>query len=191
MRFFIIVLLIYVLVQYIISAVNYVKNIKLDSYGDFGLIENQRSKPASDLRFALKNSGYNGCGWIACYNAFLLLDKQILPRNAILMLELLLTPVCLGFLGTNPLSIVLFLKLCGYRVKLNILKQDSAPCDSNVGILLYMTRRRRAHYVAYQKTEGGLEFHNSLVKCSSFTEYIDRVSGRFIMSIDISSKKHN
>lgn len=191
MRAFLIFVLLYVLLAFIVSAVNFIKNSKIIGNTFFDLIENQNRGAVSSLRFGLKNTGYNGCGWIACHNVMTLLGKKTLPHITVLSLEMLLSPLCLGFFGANPLSLVIYLRLCGFKVKLRFNRQNIDACLADCGIVLYMTRRHSAHYVAYKKLDGAYLLHNPCVKCNSLTEYFDRIFAKFIMAIEISPKGHN
>ncbi len=191
MRIFLILVLLYVLLQYIVSAVNFIKNSNIELDKRFGLIENQHDSAVSNFRFGLKNSGYNGCGWIACRNAMALFGKTVSPQMAVLSLEMLLAPLCLGFFGANPLSLVLYLQLCGFSVKLNFKKRNADSCTADCGIVLYMTSHCHAHYVAYERCDGAFLLHNPYVKLNNFTEYIDSISAKFLLSVEISPKRRD
>jgi len=125
---------------------------------DFDLtspIDNQNQSPANQIRMgstAGMNEGwYNGCGWIAAYNALVLLEAPVHPAEIVRYFEMSGGTVLGGVFGTYPSTIEEYIRSRGFRVSSTLFPQLSMSLDeaikgSRVGILAYL-HSSAAHYV--------------------------------------------
>jgi len=119
------------------------------------MIDYQRQRPANLIKMGStdgRNEGwYNGCGWIATYNALIALDQPQHPADIVKYFETTGGTVFDGKYGTYPNAIEAYLKSFGLNVEQTIvphmvLNIDDAIKASQVSILAYM-HTRAAHYV--------------------------------------------
>ena len=119
---------------------------------------------AADLRVGLGSTAKNGCGWIAAYNTFLLMNDFMAPEVIIIKLKSVWFGLRLfGLWGIRSHSLVKLFKSKGYTVKRKLFPRknrvsfDDAVQTSRVLILEYIWRNpsRRfwnggvgGHYVA-------------------------------------------
>lgn len=102
----------------------------------------------------LGNGHDNGCGPFAVYNALRYLGTLINPANIISCLEYANGIIIQGLLGTNPEVLADYIRLQGYRARLDYLPRnlDAQIRGADVSILLYYWRnpntgRVGLHYV--------------------------------------------
>jgi len=122
------------------------------------LIDNQRHNPANQIRMGSRdgrNEGwYNGCGWVATYNALLLLDVPQHPAEIVKYFEESGGTVLDGVYGTYPNAIEDYIRSFGFNVNRTSFPQltlniDNAIKASRVSILTYV-HTSAAHYVAIE-----------------------------------------
>jgi len=129
------------------------------------LIDHQHRPPASLVRMGTReglNEGwYNGCGWVAAYNALIILGNPMHPAEIVHHFETTGGTVWDGVFGTFPHAIEgLFVEL-GYNVNHTLFPQvtlnlDDAIRNSRVAILAYM-HTSAAHYIVIEyRPEDGL-----------------------------------
>jgi len=113
-----------------------------------GYIYNQNTGNASKLWFGFFKSSYNGCGWIATYNATLMLGKRVEPHDIIRHYELT-GAVLYGVFGIQPYAITHFFRFKGYKVTVtyNTKKFDEIAKKNSANIIWYW-HNSGAHYVA-------------------------------------------
>jgi hypothetical protein len=128
-----------------------------------GFIFDQRAADARNLRFGSgamwRNDAqfnpdegwgwYNGCGWVATYNAALLLDKEYHPAYIIRYFELLGGAVADGMFGLNPMAIDTFFQNRGVTTNTHNLPAatDDIIRGSSVSVLTYIRSDGGAHIV--------------------------------------------
>jgi len=119
------------------------------------LIDNQNQSPANRVRMGMRdglNEGwYNGCGWVAVYNALIILENPKHPADIVKFFEESGGIAFGGVFGTYPNSIEEYLRSFGYRVNHTLFPQVSTNIDdviknSNVSILAYL-HTGAAHYI--------------------------------------------
>ena len=100
------------------------------------------------LRVGFSNTAFSGCGWVATYNAALMLGRHYSPADIIYRYELS-GAFCGGFLGINPYSVInyFFYRYCKVTVTYDINKYDAIAKRNRANILVF-THSRGAHYVA-------------------------------------------
>jgi tetratricopeptide (TPR) repeat protein len=120
------------------------------------LIDNQTRRPANQIRMGStdgRNEGwYNGCGWVAAYNALILLGEPQHPAEIVRYFETSGGTVFGGVFGTYPNAVYEYLKYLGYnadhvlfpQMTLNI---DNAVKAARAGILAY-AHTSAAHFAA-------------------------------------------
>ena len=139
---------------------NYEHN-RLINFDMRSLIDYQNRSPASDIRMGTsenRNEGwYNGCGWVAAYNALIILDNPQHPAEIVRYYESTGGTVFGGVFGTYPHAIEGYLQGLGYNVEHALFPRVSADIDeairtARVGILAY-AHTRGAHYATVMYRE--------------------------------------
>lgn len=104
---------------------------------------------------------YNGCGWVATYNATLMLGKASDPADIIYSYDKYGGTVGNGIFGVNPLAIKLYFDSIGVESNMYNLpvKADERISSSHVSILAY-AHSNGAHYVAIQYVDGKYYVYN-------------------------------
>jgi tetratricopeptide (TPR) repeat protein len=138
-------------------------------------IDNQRLPPATLIQMGSRpgmNEGwYNGCGWIAAYNALIALGAPVHPAEIVYHFETNRGTVLDGVLGTFPHAIERFLRDSGFQVNHTLFPRGSLDIDeavrsSRVAILAY-THTGAAHFITivYEPNESVfLVFNDSLAR---------------------------
>lgn len=121
---------------------------------------NQREAPAKGLRYGFFSSGYNGCGWIAAYNACRILGEDVPPAEIISDFERYGT-ILFGLFGTLPAAITHFFRKRGYRaVSSGKRERFDAMAKAAAVSILWFWHPRGAHFIAVQPTESGFVGYN-------------------------------
>jgi len=128
-----------------------------DSLSSNGLIINQSK--LKTIPFGKYTSDYNGCGWIATYNAMKLLDEKVEAEDIISYLNRY--TIFDGKWGTNPLGIKKYFKEKNYPYRSAFLSKRLQAKKNAVGIILY-TDRNIYHYVAFQREHNKFHFYNDI-----------------------------
>jgi len=122
------------------------------------LIDNQNRRPANQVRMGRtegRNEGwYNGCGWVAAYNALLLLDDPQHPAEIVNFFETNGGTVLGGVFGTYPSAIIDYFSHLNYDTSHILFPQLTANLDneikkSRVAVLAYL-HTSAAHYVTVE-----------------------------------------
>jgi len=125
------------------------------------LINNQNQRPANQIRMGttegMNEGWYNGCGWVATYNALILLGNPKHPAEIVRYFEESGGTVMGGMFGTYPNTIVEYLKSLGNSVDHTLFPQltlniDDAIKASRVSILAY-AHMNAAHYITIEFNE--------------------------------------
>ena len=136
---------------------NYEQNLSI-TFDMKTLIDDQNRRPANQIIMGSTdghNEGwYNGCGWVATYNALILLGTPRHPADIVNHFETSGGTVLGGVFGTYPYAIEMYLKDLGYSVNHTLFPQlvidiDEAIKASGAGILAY-AHTSAAHYVAIE-----------------------------------------
>ena len=154
-------------------SANYDHNISIH-FDKRTLIDNQHVRPANQIRMGSRegmNEGwYNGCGWVAAYNALIILGTPEHPADIVRYFEASGGTVLGGVFGTYPNAIVSYLSSLGYGITHTTFPQltiniDEAIKSSRVSILAYL-HTSAAHYIT-------IEYNEDLDK---FIVYNDRLA---------------
>ena len=125
------------------------------------LIDNQHQRPANQIRMGstegMNEGWYNGCGWVATYNALILLGDPRHPAEIVRFFEESNGTVMGGVFGTYPNTIERYIRSLGFSVDHTLFPQLSMNIDdaikaSRVSILAY-AHTSAAHYVAIEYRE--------------------------------------
>ena len=152
-----------------VSDINYDHNSQI-RFDLMTLIDDQNRSPANQVRMgttADRNEGwYNGCGWVATYNALILLGYPSHPADIVNFFETSGGTVMGGVFGTYPNAIESFLMTMGYNVNHVLFPQlsvnlDEAIKEAGVAILAY-AHTRAAHYITveYRDEDGRFIVYN-------------------------------
>lgn len=121
------------------------------------LITDQQSGTAALTRMGYHEGNYNGCGWVATYNAFQLLGEEKHPADIIAHYEMTGGTLARGAMGVYPQAVESYMKSAGYDVTNTYLPEnlDEAMGDASVGILMYKhPDSMEMHYVAINRIDG-------------------------------------
>lgn len=129
------------------------------------LIYNQNRIPREQWRYGLRASAKTGCGWIALYNALILMGEKPDAETLIHSLERQV-PLIHGNAGTLLFGPGLLLKKWGYPLRVTALVSqfDELCRTSDAGILFYYWRsglRFGSHFVAVHHTPRGFWGYNT------------------------------
>ena len=130
-----------------------------------GLIYNQTKIPKDQLRYGLRSSAAVGCGWIAVYNALVLMGYRAKPEELLRYFEGML-PLIHGNAGTTIPAPAICLKQMGFGVKVTSDREkfDDLAKDSDVCILFYRWTKLwkyGAHFVALEHKDGQFVGYNT------------------------------
>lgn len=125
-----------------------------------GLLYNQREAPVRSLRYGFFPSGYNGCGWVAAYNACTVLGEDVSPAEIISDFERY-GAILFGLFGTVPAALTHFFRKRGYRADSTGKRErfDALAKASDVSVLWFW-HSRGAHFIAVQPSEQGFLGYN-------------------------------
>ena len=129
------------------------------------IIYNQRKIPKKQWRYGLRSSAATGCGWIATYNALVLMGYDAEPEQLIRYYEHQL-PLLNGNTGTFILGPALYFKQKGFGVRISNrrARYDEIAKESDVCILFYFWRNKfkfGAHFVTVRYQEGKFIGYNT------------------------------
>jgi len=139
---------------------NYEHNLRLD-FDLRTLLDDQNRRPANQIRMGttegMNEGWYNGCGWVATYNALILLGNPRHPAEIVRHFEESGGTVMGGVFGTYPNTIEAYLRGLGYNVNHTLFPQltlnlDDEIKNSRISILAY-AHTSAAHYVTIEYVE--------------------------------------
>lgn len=143
---------------------NYEHNLEFEFHG---FIYAQRIGDASKLRMGRhenrRDGWYNGCGWIATYNAALLLGDHHHPADIIKHFETHGGSLANGAFGTNPVAMNIFFRNQGFETSMHNLPTsvDDHIRNSTVSILTY-AHTSGVHTVAVYYANGVFHVLNAV-----------------------------
>lgn len=129
------------------------------------LIFNQKDIPKEQYRYGLRSSAATGCGWIATYNALILLGRTTDIEELIRYYEWQL-PLIHGNLGTSFWAPVIAFRKWGFPVKVVTSRKqfDREGKAADACILFYHWRKGLklgAHFTALHYTGNGFAGYNT------------------------------
>ena len=145
---------------------------------DDRIVMRHPAHPARDLRFGsgimwpgnemgpydVGWSWYNGCGWIATYNAALLMGRVINPAEIIRFYESINGALLTGVFGLNPAAVNVFFRSIGVTPLTHHMPTsvDDLIRGSTVSVLAYVRNNLSAHYVTvfYDQASGMFRVFN-------------------------------
>ncbi|WP_313130302.1 hypothetical protein [Anaerocolumna sp.] len=122
-----------------------------------GLIINQSE--LKTIPYGKYTSDYNGCGWIATYNAMKLLGEKVEVEEVLYYLNKY--TILEGRFGTNPFGIKKYFEEQNYDFRHAFLSRKLKAKKNAVGILLY-TDCKIVHYVAFRREDRKFHFYNDI-----------------------------
>ena len=142
----------------------------------------QKDIPKDKWRYGFRSSAATGCGWIATYNALLLMGyKNIKPESLIRFYERQL-PFIHGNTGTAIFAPAIFFKRHGFGVKCTAVRSkfDDLAKESDVCILYYWWRKKwkvGAHFVTVEHTANGVVGYNTYRNSKGPDKYGESLEG--------------
>ena len=145
------------------------------------LIYNQKDIPRAEHRYGFRASADVGCGWIATWNALMLLGCRTDLDELIRYYEWQL-PLIHGNAGTSFWGPAVCFRKWGFSV--NVLterkKFDQAAREADVSILFYRWRKKvklGAHFVALHHKDGQFIGYNTYSNSTGPDLYGDSLEG--------------
>jgi hypothetical protein len=143
-----------------------------NGFSDDGYIINQAF--FSDVRYGIKNSDFNGCGWMAAYNLLKYSGFNISWQTV--AKEMNRCTLLFGLFGTNPFKLKKYLQQKGLFVKTTFVpsKASKALDITKAGILMYF-HNKGAHFTAFYKIDSSkakLRFLNVNSSSSTITGFL-------------------
>lgn len=138
------------------------------AFAQSGHIVDQRRM--TDVRYGLRMSNINGCGWIAVYNFLRCMGSRVLPDSVARALAR--HSLFRGLLGTSPFRIRRYLRRHGYALQsaFGISKAAERAAFAAAGILLYR-HSGGWHFVAFVRADGDeLHFYNAIAGAPNHVE---------------------
>jgi hypothetical protein len=131
------------------------------NYSFSGYIYDQNAGDAALLRMGYYKGSYNGCGWIAAYNAALLTGLAPQPADIIRYFDISGAAFVNGAFGINPLAVKMFFRKSGLKARIISFpaKTDKTISESKACVLAYL-HSKGAHYVAVQYANGAYLIYN-------------------------------
>ena len=129
------------------------------------IIYNQNNIPKDQYRYGFRSSAATGCGWIATYNALVLMGYRTDIEELIRYYEWQL-PLIHGNAGTSFWGPALCFKNWGFPVKIVLDRKhfDEEASAADCCILFYRWRKNwklGAHFVALHHTDKGFVGYNT------------------------------
>ena len=189
-----ILLLILWLVLVVYFDANIISELR-DHVSKESFIFGQRNPDVRDLGFGFFRSHYNGCGWIATYNALVLLGKKPKIKPIIREYELF-GALLFGVFGLDPFAIGRFFRIRGYRVKttLRIKKFDTAAENAQANVIFYFFKWG-GHFFAFQKRDERFVSYNFYSRdnrpylMDSVSDTLKKSGALFAIQFSINEKK--
>ncbi len=149
-------------------------------YASDGYIVNQGK--LTDVRYGLRMSNANGCGWIAAFN-FLKRQGEDVTAQGIAD-ELIRWTIFRGLFGTEMFHLWLYLARRGYRtgVKVTGNKKAALPGTASAGVIYYR-HKRGFHFVSFYRdenvpqTENGNPRYRFLNAIAGKEDHFDTMAG--------------
>lgn len=129
------------------------------------LIYNQKNIPKKQWRYGFRSSAATGCGWIAVYNALVLMGYRVKPETLIRYFERQV-PLINGNLGTLFFGPAIYFKQKKFRVKMAAGRKgfDNLVKESDTSILFYWWRHKwklGKHFVCLHVQDGKVFGYNT------------------------------
>lgn len=163
------------------------------------LIYNQKMLPKKKYRYGFRSSNAVGCGWIATYNALLLMECPADEKSLIRYYTWQL-PLINGNFGTFLFGPAIYFRQKGFSVKVSLRKNkfDRLLQEYDAGIVFFYWHRKwkiGAHFVTVEYKDGKVIGYNTYSNSQgpdlygeSLSEFLKRRKYKFPMLIAI--KKH-
>jgi hypothetical protein len=129
--------------------------------GKYRYIHSQDSDSVvSAMKMGYFTADYNGCGWIATYNALLLLGKDQPPADIIKYYDSQGGTFVNGKFGINPESIAMYLEHQGIKTEFKAFPIGLDEEIEDAGIIMYTDIASFVHYVTIKNDGNGYRMYN-------------------------------
>lgn len=141
------------------------------AFAQSGQIVDQRRM--AKVRYGLRTSDVNGCGWIAVYNFLRCMGSRVPPDGVAGALSK--HSLFRGLLGTSPFRIRRYLRRHGYALRnaFGTKKAADRAADARAGILLYR-HSGGWHFVAFVRADDTqMHFYNAIAGAPNHLETME------------------
>lgn len=144
-----------------------------------GFINNQRVRPASELRYGVTKTPLHGSGWVSVYNVLYLLSKNVSPAKVIRSIEEIGGTAMGGLRGTKYHDLIPVLSEYGYMSRIYSPKDgfNNLIQVGTTGILIYRTLRNIGewNYVAFRRVnDKQYDFYNPTTNETSLEVFLTK-----------------
>ena len=141
----------------------------------------QKAIPKEQWRYGLRSSAATGCGWIAAYNALVLMGREPDPEEIIRAYQAQV-PLLHGNAGTLALAPVWYFRSRGFRATHTARydRFDAMAREAEACVLFYYWRKGckfGAHFVAVQYREGQFWGYNTYTNSTGPDRYGESLEG--------------
>lgn len=146
-----------------------------------GIINNQRVRPVSELRYGIGKTPKHGSGWVSVYNALYLLSKNVSPAKIIRSIEEVGGTIFGGVFGTKYHELIPVLSEYGYMSRVHAPRDgfnNIVPVGAT-GILIYHNWRQlgESNFVAFRRIEENrYDFFNPTTQENSIETFFDQAA---------------
>ena len=146
----------------VVSCINSSNNKKEQKNFAGGYITDQNKVDQFKMGFA--GAAWNGCGWVAAYNAMIMLGNPKQPEEVINHFDNIFGNIFYGAFGANPIAVHSYFFFQGYDVgylSMNDISNSEAGAQSATACIMLYWHGSGAHYVAFQWTGQNFEAYNT------------------------------
>lgn len=168
---------VFIVIPEIIKTNNYSNNQAAQSQLPDEYIDSQED--VDYMKMGIKGADWNGCGWIAVYNAMIMLGNQQQAADVIRYFDGSGRTLLYGYFGANPFAVKNYFVMQGYSVSNNLfpfvypINMEERARAATACILLYI-HSEAAHYVALKWENGSFRVYNGPGKYySSINEFLN------------------
>ena len=144
------------------SYVNSYNNKKAQQGFSGGYITDQNQ--VDQFRMGFAGAAWNGCGWIAAYNAMIMLGNPKQPEEVISHFDNIFGNFFFGAFGANPIALFNYFLFQGYSVgylSINGIRNSETGTQGATACIMLYWHGSGAHYVAFQWTGQNYEAYNT------------------------------
>ena len=141
------------------------------------LIYNQKTIPKAKWRYGIRSSAAAGCGWIATYNALILMGYEAFPKPLIRYFVKQI-PLVNGVFGTVAWGPALYFKKRGFKITCSLRRKrfDEIIKNNDVCVLYYRWISKwkfGGHFVTVKYQDGRILGYNTYTNSVGPDEYGD------------------
>ena len=171
----------------IVKGNNYKHNKEIQKKASTTPFLRDQREECKDIKFGFSTSDQNGCGWIAAYNAMILLGHQQQIADVVKYFDGAFRTILFGVFGVAPHAITEYFISHGFSVRANPFPfvrpfyMEERARNTRVCILLY-AHNSGAHYIALRWNGAQYDVYNNddIVYALTIDGFLKRAGGTFV-----------